>query len=70
MSIATERPKIEPASRYGVTQAAKLLGVHRNTIRIYCNSGLIQFTYRVGKRKVIQGKELLRLWGMVNHCGL
>lgn len=66
MCISSSKPKIDPSARYGVQQAAKVLGVHRNTIRMYCNSGLIQFTYRIGKRKMILGQELLRIWYMAN----
>lgn len=58
------RPKINPESRYSVTQSAKLLGIHRNTIRNYCNSGIIKFSYRIGKRKVIEGRELMKLWDL------
>ena len=69
MSIVCQKPKIDPTSRFTVTQSAKILGVHRNTIRTYCNSGLINFSYRVGKRKVILGKELIKLWDLANSTG-
>lgn len=66
MSIFCNRPKINPESRYSVTQSAKRLGLHRNTIRNYCNSGILEYSYRVGNRKVILGKDLIKLWELAN----
>lgn len=62
MSISLDLPKLEATSRYSVGQAAKALGVHRNTICKYCNSGILKYSYRVGKKKLIDGTELIRLW--------
>ncbi|MCM1490724.1 MAG: helix-turn-helix domain-containing protein [Muribaculum sp.] len=62
MGINYEMPEIKRSSRYTVGQAAKVLGVHRNTLCGYCNQGLIKFTFRVGKKKLIMGHELIRFW--------
>lgn len=69
MSMVSEKPKIEATSRYSVTQAAKLLGLHRNTIRKYCNAGILNYTFRIGKKKLIRGKELIELWNFANTTG-
>ena len=44
--MVTEEPKISDAGRYSVTQTAKLLGIHRDTLRRYTESRLIKFGLR------------------------
>lgn len=62
MAIINEMPDVKRTSRYTVSQAAKILGVHRNTICCYCNQGLIKYTFRIGRKKLIMGHELIRFW--------
>ena len=40
LAMTSERPNVKPQGRYDTTQAAALLGVHRNTIRDWANKGL------------------------------
>lgn len=62
MAIKYEMPEVKKTSRYTISQAAKALGVHRNTISGYCRQGLIRFNYRLGSKKLIMGHELIRFW--------
>lgn len=62
MAIVYEMPDVKKTSRYTVGQAAKILGVHRNTLCAYCNQGLIKYTFRIGRKKLIMGHELIRFW--------
>lgn len=56
-------PDIRPAGRYTVTEACKLLGIHRNTLRKYTQSGMIRC--KGTRRKYYTGTDLLKLW---NNC--
>lgn len=62
MAIRYEMPNVTRTSRYTVNETAKLLGVHRNTVRSYCNKGIIKFTFRIGRKKLIMGHEIIRFW--------
>ena len=39
--ITSENPKIEVQSRYTLSQAARVMGVHRNTVARWIETGLI-----------------------------
>lgn len=62
MSMKYEMPSISENSRYTIGATAKALGMHRNTIRKYCDCGILKFSYRMGTRKLIEGREIIRLW--------
>ena len=56
-------PKVNKYGRYSLEETAVLLGVHRNTILRYANSGKMSFTVRRGtSRKCFTGAEILRFW--------
>lgn len=44
--MTPERPNVKLQSRYDTTQAAALLGVHRNTIRDWADKGLLKCGWR------------------------
>lgn len=56
-------PKVEVNGRYSVSEASTLLGIHRNTLRIYTNQGAIKCGFhKINMRKFYLGKEILRFW--------
>lgn len=56
-------PKVNKMGKYSLEETAVLLGVHRNTILRYANSGKMNFTVRRGtSRKCFSGAEILRFW--------
>lgn len=62
MITATE-PKVSADGRYSVTQTCAVLGIHRNTLHKYTDSGLIRCGYRrESARKFYKGSEILRFW--------
>ena len=61
--ITTEEPKVSPTGRYNVMQTALVLGIHRNTLQKYTDSGFIRCRFRRNtKRKFYLGSEILRFW--------
>lgn len=56
-------PEVNKTGRYGIGEAAELLGIHRNTLRNYTEQGLIKcgIKRQTGK-KFYQGSEILRFW--------
>lgn len=59
-----EEPKVKSQGRYPVCEAARLLGIHRNTLLRYEYRGLI--TPVLGRtpstRRFYYGYEILRFW--------
>lgn len=61
--ITAEQPKVSPTGRYNVMQASKVLGIHRNTLQRYTDSGFIKCRFRRNtKQKFYLGSEILRFW--------
>lgn len=49
--------------RYSMTEAAALLGMHRNSLLNYALQGKLKFGVRKNTgRKYFRGADLLRLW--------
>lgn len=62
MLIAT-RPNIDLNGRYSVSQASKVLGIHRNTVTKLSDTGTLKCRYRKGTmRKFFLGSELMKYW--------
>ena len=62
MITATD-PVVNATSRYSIAEAAKILGVHRNSIMNYTKSGLLKCGIRKAtKRKFYTGIEILKFW--------
>ena len=56
-------PDIPDAGQYTPKQAAEYLGIHRNTLTTYCNSGIIKFGIRKANgRKFFTGAEIKKVW--------
>lgn len=56
-------PTVNVASRYSVGEAAKILGVHRNSILNYTKAGLLKYGVRKAtKKKFYTGLELIKFW--------
>lgn len=57
------QPDVRPAGRYTVKETSEKLGIHRNTLLNYTNTGLIRCSF--GKRtmrKYYTGHEIIRFW--------
>lgn len=56
-------PKVNDTDKLNVTQAAAVLGIHRNTLRTHTDEGLIRcvVSRRTGYRRYT-GKEIKRYW--------
>lgn len=60
--IATE-PDVSATGRYSIGEAAKLLGLCRDTLRKHSDAGLIKYgIHRSNMRKFYLGSEILRYW--------
>ncbi len=57
-------PNVSPTGRYPIGMAAKLLGIHRNTLRQYTEAGMIKCGFRRKGRpmRFYMGSELMRFW--------
>lgn len=61
--MVTELPKVQPGSRYTVTETCKLLGIHRNTLRKYTDAGRIKSGVRKSTaKKFYLGSEIINFW--------
>lgn len=61
--MVTEEPKILDSGRFSATETAKLLGIHRDTLRKHTESKLIKFGIRrTNGRKFYLGAEIKRYW--------
>ncbi len=60
--VATE-PKIDLKARYSTTEASKLLGVSRSTIRNYRDKGILPYNLRKANGRLFyKGEDLIRIW--------
>lgn len=62
--ITTVTPALNQSASYSITQAAALLGIHRNTMARYIAAGRLKtgISRLDGRRRVITGKVLMRFW--------
>jgi len=61
--MITSRPNIDPKGRYGVVDAAKLLGIHRSTLWRWVEKGWIRPAIRqVNNRTVFRGCDIISAW--------
>lgn len=58
-------PQVNDTDKLNVTQAAAVLGIHRNTLRMHTDQGLIRcsISRSTGYRKYL-GREIKRYWRM------
>ena len=58
-----EEPTCGDTARFSTTDAANLLGIHRNTLRLHTKAGHIKCGYnRVNRRPFYLGREIRRYW--------
>ncbi len=63
MCMTATRPKVEPEARLNMTQTARVLGVHRDTIRRWTNLGYLKPRYfKHTLRPRYLGKDILKFW--------
>ena len=56
-------PQVVPNAMYRVAEAAKILGVHRHTIRNYVHLSHLHPKYdSISGRELFEGRELTRFW--------
>lgn len=61
--MINEEPSVAKNGRYPIGKAARLLGISRNTLRTYADSGVIKSSVsRVNGRRIFLGIDLLYLW--------
>lgn len=61
--ISAIEPKVHPNGLYSQKEAAKLLGLHRNTILRWENEGKIRPSInKTSMRKHYTGREIVRCW--------
>lgn len=58
--ITCEEPEVTLSGRYTAIEASKKLGIHRNTLRVYTEKGLIKCVKL--KRRVYYGRDILKFW--------
>jgi DNA-binding transcriptional MerR regulator len=65
MALTISEPIVNDTDRLNITQAAAVLGIHRNTLRQHSDEGLIKFSVskRTGYRKYL-GRDIKRYWRM------
>lgn len=59
-------PLVTQTGRYSIPETCQILGIHRNTLRLYTQSGKIKCGFRraTGK-KFYSGAEILKFWRSV-----
>jgi len=61
--ITSQRPDITLTGRYSVSETCTILGIHRNTLSSYTNTGHIKCGFRkMNGRKFYLGSEILKFW--------
>ena len=61
--ITSIEPQVSLSGRYPAGEAARLLGIHRHTLRRYTDAGAIKCGFRrESGRKFYAGSEILRFW--------
>lgn len=63
--MVNEEPKVPPTARYSIGEAARILGVHRNTLRRHTNTGPTGINCEHRKyngRKFYTGLEIVKFW--------
>lgn len=63
--MVNEQPNISPTARYGIGEAAKILGIDRKTLRRHTNIGPTGITCQYRKsngRKFYTGLEIVKFW--------
>lgn len=64
--ITSTEPQVALNGRYSVTEASRMLGIHRTTLNKYTEEGKIKCGFRrLNGRKFYEGREILRVWKSV-----
>lgn len=59
-------PELPKGSRYSIKETCEILGIHRNTLLKYTDSGIIKCGFRKATmRKYYSGEEITKLWKTV-----
>lgn len=67
MTIRSTYPdEVDPRGRYSVIEAARILGIHRDTLAKYTKANYIKCGYRctaaIRPQKFYTGAEIIRFW--------
>ena len=61
--IDSTPPKFIANAMYTTTEACRLLGIHRNSLRQYVQRALIHpLSDKISGRNLFEGRELTRFW--------
>lgn len=61
--MTPEIPNVTLNGRYSIGDIAKLLEVHRNTVRRWLDAGLMKAGIRrTNNRNFVEGREIIRFW--------
>jgi len=61
--MTPNEPQVADTARYSQREAARLLGIHPNTLRRYTESGKVGCGFhRTNGRPFYMGREIKRLW--------
>lgn len=63
--LTSEQPKVNPSSRYTISQTMKLLGISRNTLRKYTTNGDIKSLTHISGKTLYTGLSILAFWRSV-----
>ncbi len=63
MTLTSSQPNIDLNGRYSVTEASKILNIHRSTIWRWVRQGKLRpYVSTINSRTRFIGKDLMRLW--------
>lgn len=63
--MVNEQPNVSPTARFSIGEAAAILGIHRNTLRRYTNTGALGINCHYRKcngRKYYTGLDIIKFW--------
>ena len=61
--MTTTRPNIDPNGRYGVTDTAKILKIHRTTVWRWVDKGWLKPMLRkINNRTFFRGCDIIAAW--------
>ena len=61
--MTSTQPQVDPEGRYSHCEAARKLGINRNTLRLHREQGHIRCNYRSDTyRPFYLGSEILKFW--------
>lgn len=61
--MVNEEPSVKPDSRYSISETVQLLGLSRNTVRKYTDSGQLKHvTHKATGKRMYTGYAIVLFW--------